>query len=132
MNDYIYQSADKPITNCYKSFPKRGRLSCGVCQSCKDQKHSYDVSRKHEYGKFCKGSDNNQCTVCADIKRRLRVIFHLAKNCMKWCPYCLGEGTGFRWFPKHTEEEYLEKSVKSMYRYFLHPRYGLWITHKKE
>jgi hypothetical protein len=110
---YVYESTDVPVIDC-RTWPKKGKIPCGLCKACRDQKYSEQVSNRHQYGRFCKGSDNNQCSICSSTKRWLRIIFHLAGRCMKRCPYCSGQGA-----PYHKEFV-----VKHMYRYFL-GKYGI-------
>lgn len=88
-----YQSTDKPVTNCWKECHKSGgriKYPCGVCQSCIDIKRAADIFAKHKYGRFCKGSDNNHCGMCAYIKWHLELLRHLSGSCYKRCQYCRG------------------------------------------
>jgi hypothetical protein len=78
-------------TNCYKRRwgpYGKGGPACGRCQQCKDLAVAQKVASQHQYGRFCKGSDNNQCSICARIKWRVRRLFHLSGRCFKSCPFC--------------------------------------------
>ena len=86
-----YQNTDVPVRNCWKEAWTSGhriKWNCGICQACKDRELARKIREEHKYGSFCKGNRNNHCGICAEIKWRIKLLFHTAHQCMKRCPFC--------------------------------------------
>lgn len=114
-----YQSTDVPVVNCHKQRHGSGnriKSPCGMCQSCKDRALSEQITRNHQYGRFCKGNRNNQCSICAQIKWRIRLLFHAAGCCMKNCPFHE---------PNKQTQFYMPRRIKDFYKMM----FGLEKTH---
>jgi hypothetical protein len=108
------------INDCRKECYGSGgniKFNCGECHSCKGRAEADKIAEEHEYGKFCKRSNN--CSKCAFIKFSIRMLFHLSDQCFKNCPACKDPNLDGSKIPRsaHLTAYSKEHIIYSLYRF---------------
>jgi len=128
MKKYKYTTTDGMWANCYKIKWKgcadqisnyKVKWPCGICKSCLDGEKSREITNKHEYGKMCKGFNNNQCSICSQIKSAVKMIRHVKGQCLKNCPYCNNNDGVWDRFNKSNGQSI--QTIKWLYSVMLKP-----------
>jgi hypothetical protein len=112
----------KGINDCRKEYYYSGsniKYNCGECRSCKARAEADKIAEEHQYGKFCKRSNN--CSKCAFIKFSIRMLRHVLGQCFKNCPACKDTNLDQSTVPKspHMTAYSKERIIKSLYRFLL-------------
>jgi hypothetical protein len=67
---------------------RRKQCECRMCkQSIRDCEKSFNISRSHIRGRFCK--EWMQCNKCSEIKNFVRILWHYSgRKCGRKCQIC--------------------------------------------
>lgn len=104
------------------SYERKDKCGCKMCaQSYSDTQLCQKISREHQYGKFCKKSNN--CYRCAEIKTILREIKHFSNyKCGRACEMCHNKISK----DNASHKKSITRSIMRLYNVMIGTKFSSW------